>query len=88
MIKTGTARIIDVCSAFHVFTRHLPLDDLNFECSTGELLLPVRIYCASTLCKLLFSNELARRLKESQHGKKKILKLYSKSETRNLFCFV
>jgi len=63
IIKTGTARIINVSSIAHTFPRQLDLTDLNFERSgpaSPDLFLS--IYGVTKLCNVLFIKELANRL--------------------------
>jgi len=69
MIKTGTARIINVSSEGHKIPRKLDLDDLKFERGGpkgSDMFLT--IYGATKLCNILFSKELANKLSHLDNG--------------------
>lgn len=57
LLETPGARIVNVASDAHRFAR-LDLDDLQSERRYSTM----RVYGASKLCNILFTNELARRL--------------------------
>jgi NAD(P)-dependent dehydrogenase (short-subunit alcohol dehydrogenase family) len=63
MIKTGKARIIAVSSVAHTWTKTLDLDNLNAE----KFWEPKLLYARTKLCNILFTKELARRLKAAGH---------------------
>ncbi|CAG7634276.1 unnamed protein product [Allacma fusca] len=64
MIKTGKARIIAVSSVAHTWTKTLDLDNLNAE----KFWEPKLLYARTKLCNILFTKELARRLKAAGHS--------------------
>jgi len=65
MKKTGKARIISVSSLAHNWTKTLDIENLNSE-KKWE---PKVLYARAKLCNILFTTELARRLKEAGlHG--------------------
>lgn len=69
MIKTGTARIINVSSEGHKIPRKLDVNDLKFERSGpkgSDMFLT--IYGATKLCNILFSKELANKLNHMGSG--------------------
>jgi NAD(P)-dependent dehydrogenase (short-subunit alcohol dehydrogenase family) len=55
----GSARIINLASIAHKFTRELDLDDINFEKKKYD---GWQSYSRSKFCNILFTRELARRL--------------------------
>jgi len=61
MKKAGNGRIITVSSVAHTWTKTLDLENLNSE-KKWE---PKFIYSRAKLCNILFTKELARRLKEA-----------------------
>ncbi|XP_057370183.1 retinol dehydrogenase 13-like isoform X1 [Daphnia carinata] len=61
IIKTGTARIINVSSEAHRMPNRLNLDDLTFDRDPADSKI-LRIYGVTKLCNILFSKELARKL--------------------------
>ncbi|XP_045024830.1 retinol dehydrogenase 13 isoform X1 [Daphnia magna] len=61
IIKTGTARIINVSSEAHRMAKRLNLDDLTFDREPADSKI-LRIYGATKLCNILFSKELAKKL--------------------------
>ncbi|XP_068243153.1 retinol dehydrogenase 11-like isoform X2 [Palaemon carinicauda] len=63
MIASGPGRIINVSSAAHVFTRRINLRDLNFEATSYS---PSSAYAQSKLCNILFTKELAEKLKGTE----------------------
>ena len=65
MIQTDHARIVNVSSDHHAHCKKLNVDDLNFEhdSSVGKMSSLFKIYGISKLCNVLFSLELANKLK-------------------------
>ncbi|XP_024083302.1 retinol dehydrogenase 11-like isoform X2 [Cimex lectularius] len=61
IIAPQPARIVNVSSKFHIFTRSLHFDDVNLEKSYQTLL----AYARSKLANILFTRELAHRLKDT-----------------------
>lgn len=62
IIQTGTARIINVSSKAHRMPNPLDLDDLTFDRNPADQKM-LRIYGVTKLCNILFSKELAKKLK-------------------------
>lgn len=65
MLKTNNARIVNVSSDHHAHCKKLNVEDLNFErdASVGKMSSLFKIYGVSKLCNILFSLELANKLK-------------------------
>ncbi|CAG9859101.1 unnamed protein product [Phyllotreta striolata] len=63
LLQSAPARIVNVSSRLHFFTLTLNVDDLNFEKRRYG---PTRAYIQSKLCNVLFTKELAEKLKENR----------------------
>lgn len=70
--KGEDVRIVIVSSVANNFCRSFSLDDLNFTRyrTAGTLWSAIKIYGASKICNILFTVELANKLKS--HGKNNI----------------
>jgi retinol dehydrogenase 12 len=64
MLKTEGSKIINVSSSHHSLCRKLDLSSVNFTRQTTNKK-EIEVYCASKLCQILFTKELAHRIKSS-----------------------
>ena len=80
MLKTDNARVVNVASDHHSHCKQLNVDDLNFEhdSSVGKMSSLFKIYGISKLCNVLFSLELANKLKPL--GENNLLKIFYLTE--------
>ena len=63
-MATESSRIVNVSSLAHFFVKDFDLSNLNFtKEKTGEQIF--EIYSASKLCNILFTRELAKRIKNT-----------------------
>jgi len=64
ILATESSRIVNVSSLAHFFVKDFDLSNLNFtKEKTGEKIF--EIYSASKLCNILFTRELAKRIKKT-----------------------